>query len=136
MHEPMEIGRAQGPSEAATGPVVPQQRGVRDAARGEVLIRHARLASSGRPAFCTPSRAEIAGTVPLRQSRGTTGKVIYGSREDAEAAARELESLGAQRLRAHLCSRSRNGHFHLTTDNTPASSLPLHLRVPQQRLSA
>lgn len=136
MHEPMNPGRATGPSEAPAGPVVPQQRGVRDAARGEVLIRHARLAGSGRPVFCTPSRAEIAGTVPLRQGRGTNGKVIYGTRDDAEAAARELEALGAHRLRAYRCSRSRSGHFHLTTDTTPSSALPLHLRIPQQRLSA
>ena len=125
--------------EATTGPdtaIVPQQRGVRDAARGEVLLRHARLARSGRPVFCTPSRAEIAGTVALRQGRGTSGKVIYGSREDAEAAARELETLGAHRLRAYLCNRSRGGHFHLTTDTTPRAALPLHLRIPQQRLSA
>jgi hypothetical protein len=125
-----------GPAEAPTGPAVPQQRGVRDAARADVLLRYARLATSGRPVFCTPSRAEIAGTVPLRQSRGTNGKVIYGAREDAEAAARELEVLGANRLRAYRCSRSRSGHFHLTTDTTPRSALPLHLRIPQQRLSA
>jgi hypothetical protein len=123
-------------SEAPTGPAVPLQRGVRDAARAEVLIRHARLATSGRPVFCTPSRAEIAGAAPLRQSRGTNGKVIYGTREDAEAAARELEVLGANKLRAYRCSRSRSGHFHLTTDTTPRSALPLHLRIPQQRLSA
>jgi len=34
-------------SEALTGPTVPAQRGVRDAARGEVLMRHAPLAASG-----------------------------------------------------------------------------------------
>lgn len=125
-----------GPAQAPTGPAVPQQRGVRDAARAEVLLRYARLATSGRPVFCTPSRAEIAGTAPLRQSRGTNGKVIYGTREDAEAAARELEVLGANKLRAYRCSRSRSGHFHLTTDTTRSSALPLHLRIPQQRLSA
>jgi hypothetical protein len=125
-----------GPAEAPTGPVVPQQRGVRDAARAEVLLQHARLTTSGRPVFCTPSRAEIAGAVPLRQSRGTNGKVIYGTREAAEAAGRELEALGANRLRAYRCSRSRSGHFHLTTDTTARSALPLHLRIPQQRLSA
>jgi hypothetical protein len=69
-------------------PVVPAQRGVRDAARGEVLLRHARLASSGRPVFCTPSRAELAGVVSPRAGRGTDGKVIYPTREAAEAAAR------------------------------------------------
>ncbi len=125
-----------GPAQAPTGPAVPQQRGVRDAARAEVLLRYARLATSGRPVFCTPSRAEIAGAVPLRQGRGTSGKVIYGTREDAEDAARELELLGANKLRAYRCSRSRSGHFHLTTDTTRSSALPLHLRIPQQRLSA
>jgi hypothetical protein len=117
----------------ATGPVVPQQRGVRDQARGEVILRHARLMKNGRPVFCTPSRAEIAGTAPLRQTRGTDGKVIYSTREDAEAAARELEQLGSNYLRAYLCGRSRNGHYHLTTDTTPRGNLPLHLRIPQQR---
>jgi hypothetical protein len=124
------------PMPAAPSPVVPAQRGVRDAARGEVLLRHARLASSGRPVFCTPSRAELAGVVSPRAGRGTDGKVIYPTREAAEAAARELEALGARSLRAYRCSRSRRGHFHLTTDSTPRSHLPLHLRIPQQRLSA
>ena len=54
---------------ASVAPVVPVQRGVRDAARGEVLLRHARLASSGRPVFCTPSRAELAGLVGPRARR-------------------------------------------------------------------
>lgn len=124
--------------ETTTGPtapeaVVPQQRGVRDHARGDVLIRHARLSSSGRPVFCTPSRAERAGSIAARQTRGTDGKVIYSTREAAEAAARELEELGSRYLRSYLCGRSRHGHFHLTTDTTPRSALPLHLRIPQQR---
>jgi len=42
-----EIGRGAGLVPVPTAPVVPAQRGVRDAARGEVLLRHARLASSG-----------------------------------------------------------------------------------------
>jgi hypothetical protein len=121
---------------ADVGPVVPAQRGVRDAARGEVLLRHARLASSGKPVFCTPSRDELAGLVAPRAGRGTDGKVIYPTREAAEAAARELEALGARALRAYRCSRSRRGHFHLTTDSTPRAHLPVHLRIPQQRLSA
>ncbi len=123
-------------SEALTGPAVPAQRGVRDAARGEVLVRHARLAASGKPVFCTPSRAEIDGLVAPRAGRGTDGKVIYSTREAAEAAARELEGLGSRYLRAYRCGRSRRGHFHLTTDSTPRESLPLHLRFPEHRLSA
>jgi hypothetical protein len=133
-----EPGRSAGlvPVPTAPVPVVPTQRGVRDAARGEVLLRHARLASSGRPVFCTPSRAELTGLVGPRAGRGTDGKVIYPTREAAEAAARELEALGARALRAYRCGRSRRGHFHLTTDSTARSHLPLHLRIPQPRLSA
>lgn len=120
-------------SDATTGPVVPEQRGVRDHARGEVLYRHARLTKSGRPIFCRPSRAEIEGWMPLRQAPGSDGKVIYSTREAAEAAARELEVLGARALRSYLCGRSRGGHYHLTTDATRTGHLPLHLRIPQQR---
>ncbi|GAA1308504.1 hypothetical protein [Pseudonocardia xinjiangensis] len=120
-------------SDATTGPEVPEQRGVRDQARGEVLHRHARLTKGGRPIFCTPSRAEIEGHALPRQSRGTDGKVIYPTREAAEAAARELESLGARLLRSYRCGRSRGGHYHLTTDTTVRAGAPLHLRIPQQR---
>ena len=100
---------------------------VRDPARSDVLHRHARLTKNGRPVFCTPSRDEITGVVSLRQGRGTDGKVIYPTREAAEAAARELEALGARALRAYRCGRSRSGHFHLATDTA------LHARIPQQR---
>jgi hypothetical protein len=121
--------------DASTGPVVPEQRGVRDAARGEVLNRHARLTKNGRPIFCRPSRAEIEGWVLPRQGPGSDGKVIYSTREAAEAAARELESLGAHAMRSYLCGRSRGGHYHLTTDASRGmhAGLPLHLRIPQQR---
>ena len=121
-------------SDATTGPVVPEQRGVRDEARAEVLCRHARLTRAGRPIFCGPSRAEIEGRVLPRQGSGSDGKVIYSTREAAEAAARELEALGARPLRPYICARSHAGHFHLTTDSTPRTGhLPLHLRIPQQR---
>ena len=122
-------------SDATTGPMVPEQRGVRDAARAEVLARHGRLTKAGRPIFCRPSRAEIEGRVLPRQGPGSDGKVIYSTREDAEAAARELEALGARPLRSYICARSRGGHYHLTTDSTPRTGhLPLHLRIPQQRI--
>ena len=87
-----------------------------------MLHRHAKLMKNGRPVFCTPSRAEMTGRVPPRQSRGTDGKVIYPTREAAEAAARELEALGAGALRSYMCGRSRRGHFHLTTDADGASA--------------
>jgi len=111
---------------------VPEQvsHRVRDERRGDVVLRHARLTGRGRPTFCSPSRAEQAGVVNLRSGSGTDGKVIYPTREAAEAAARELEGLGARRLRPYLCARSRHGHFHLTTDRTAAR--PVHRRIPQQ----
>ena len=111
---------------------VPEQvsHRVRDERRGDVVLRHARLTGRGRPTFCSPSRAEQAGVVNLRSGSGTDGKVIYPTREAAEAAARELEELGARPLRSYLCGRSRNGHFHLTTD---AGTRSLHDRIPQQR---
>jgi hypothetical protein len=109
---------------------------VRDPLRGEVVLRHARLTRRGRPTFCSPSRAERRGAVSLRVGPGTDGKVIYPSREAAEAAARELEQLGARRLRPYLCARSRSGHYHLTTDRPqyqrPQYQRPLHERIPRQ----
>lgn len=114
------------------GITVPEQvsHRVRDERRGDVVLRHARLTGRGRPTFCSPSRAEQSGVVPLQPGSGTDGKVIYPTREAAEAAARELESLGARRLRSYLCSRSRHGHYHLATDRTAAR--PLQRRIPQQ----
>ena len=122
-----------GPAEFDTAIRIPEQVSyrVKDDRRGDVVLRHARLTGRGRPTFCSPTRAELTGTVHLRAG-GTDGKVIYPTREAAEAAARELESLGARRLRPYLCARSRHGHFHLATDTTRA----LHERIPQQRRPA
>ena len=110
---------------------VPEQasRRIRDEHRGDVVLRHARLTGRGRPTFCSPSRAEQTGVVNLRSGSGTDGKVIYPTREAAEAAARELESLGARRLRPYLCARSRHGHYHLTTDR---AAVPVQRRIPPQ----
>ena len=110
---------------------VPEQvsHRVRDERRGDVVLRHARLTGRGRPTFCSPSRAEQAGVVNLRSGSGTDGKVIYPTREAAEAAAHELESLGARRLRPYLCARSRHGHYHLTTDR---AAVPVQRRIAPQ----
>jgi hypothetical protein len=116
----------------AGGVVVPEQAShrVRDERRGDVVLRHARLTGRGRPTFCSPTRAEQTGVVNLPSGSGTDGKVIYPTREAAEAAARELEGLGARRLRPYLCARSRHGHYHLTTDRTAARLV--RRRIPQQ----
>lgn len=114
------------------GPTTNPPSYVRDVARSEVLHRHARLTRNGRPIFCAPSQAELRGAVIPRQGRGTDGKVIYSTREAAEAAARELEDLGTRPLRSYVCGRSRHGHYHLTSDNAART---LHERIPQQRRS-
>ncbi|MCO1659579.1 hypothetical protein [Pseudonocardia humida] len=118
------------------GPLVPSQRGVRDHARSQVLHRHAKLMKNGRPVFCTPSVAEMSGRVPPKQSRGTDGKVIYPTREAAEAAARELEALGARTLRSYVCGRSRRGHFHLTTDAGVRAAVPRPRTAPDESVLA
>jgi hypothetical protein len=117
---------------AADRPPVQVPYQVRDERRGDVVLRHARLTGRGRPTFCSPSRAEQTGAVRLSTGRGTDGKVIYPTREAAEAAARELEGLGARRLRPYLCDRARHGHYHLATD----TSRPVLERIPQQRRPA
>jgi hypothetical protein len=126
---------ATGPGTGPTAAVViPVQRARQASARRAILCRHARLTKAGRPIFCAPSRAELAGRAPLRQSAGTDGKVIYSTREAAEAAARELESLGARPLRSYLCGRSRSGHFHLTTDTAARPSTHQgRVSIPAQR---
>jgi hypothetical protein len=126
---------ATGPGTGPTAAVViPVQRATQASARRAILCRHARLTKAGRPIFCAPSRAELAGRAPLRQSAGTDGKVIYSTREAAEAAARELESLGARPLRSYLCGRSRSGHFHLTNDTAARPSTHQgRVSIPAQR---
>ena len=128
-------------AQGSTGPAefdavirIPEQVSyrIKDERRGDVVLRHARLTGRGRPTFCSPTRAEQSGAVHLQAGPGTDGKVIYPTREAAEAAARELELLGARRLRPYLCDRSRHGHFHLTTD----TARPLQERIPSQRRPA
>ena len=122
-------------SDATTGPVVPEQRGVRDPARAEVLHRHARLTRDGasgllraQPRRDRGPRAAAPGPRFRRQgdlldARGGRGRgPRAGGARGPPAASLHLRALPA-------------GHFHLTTDSTPRTGhLPLHLRIPQQRL--
>lgn len=98
---------------------------VRDVARAEVVARYARTLPSGRPMYCKPSREERSGEVVRKQGPGTDGKVIYPNKDAADAAGRELEALGGRPLRPYACKRSRNGHFHLTTDRSAHHHWPL-----------
>ncbi len=64
---------------------------------------------------------------------GNDGKVIYPDRDAAECAARELEALGGRPQRSYLCSRSRHGHFHLTTDHAvERHRATVHEMIPRQ----
>jgi hypothetical protein len=133
--DPDDEGDRIDPTDGNLVPLVPaQRRPVRDPARAEIVLRHARLRSDGGPQFCRPSRAELTGEVPRRQGARNDGKVIYPDRESAEQAAREFESLGASPMRSYRCNRSTRGHFHLTRD-TPAlgRGYDLAARIPQQR---
>lgn len=112
----------------------PPSRGVVDSDRGRVLVRYARLMRNGRPEVCLPGRRERAALDPRSAVFGSDGKVIYPDRVAAECAARELEALGARAQRPYLCARSRNGHFHLTTDHAVERGRELlHDAIPRQR---
>ena len=83
-------------------------RQIERAERKVVLNRYARLKPSGKPIVCTPGRNE--------RSRHSEGKVIFDSQESAVLAAAELVRLGARRMTAYPCPRSKRGHWHLATE--------------------
>ncbi|MFI6732129.1 hypothetical protein ACIBI9_04280 [Nonomuraea sp. NPDC050451] len=83
-------------------------------ARMRIVTRYARRQRNGRVLFCSPSKAELGGEMPRRETSGSDGKVVFPDLETAEAAARELEALGGGPQRAYICRRSRHGHAHLT----------------------
>jgi len=82
--------------------------------RRAIIARYARLKPGGQPSFCGPTRAERDGTA--WHDKGTDDKAIYPDLTSAEAAARELEALGARPMLAYPCRRSRHGHHDLATD--------------------
>ena len=133
--DPGAIPRPRGSVEPMPSVPVPRRepsRGVVDRERGRVLARYARLMRSGRPEVCRPGRRERIERDPRPAVAGDDGKVIYPDRDAAECAARELEALGGRPQRPYLCSRSRKGHFHLTTDH-PRGRAGLHDAIPRQR---
>lgn len=84
------------------------------ATRLTVLLRFAVLTSSGRPVLCLPSPYREQ---PETRGAGCDGKVVFGTREAAESAGRELARLpGGRPMEAYPCRRSRHGHHHLATD--------------------
>lgn len=82
-----------------------------------ITKRHARLVK-GRGVYTFPMRCQPSRDPAVARERGglgSAGKVIYDTREAAEAAAREIERIVPERLYAYECPRSSHGHHHLTT---------------------
>lgn len=80
-----------------------------------IIARYARMMRHGRrPIPCTPSELEKRSPLYRRQGLGTDYKIIYDTRELAEAAAREMREVFGDEQSAHACGRSNSGHFHLT----------------------
>lgn len=78
-----------------------------------VVLRHARTFTAGDGSTC----ARLCQAGAYDRATGEThseGKVIYDTREAAEACAAELRELGLARQWAYRCPRSRRGHHHLT----------------------
>lgn len=82
--------------------------------RRAAIHQHARITTGGKPMLCTPTRAEKAGLAPRITDPGNDNKVIYDTREQAEACARTLEAIGLPLMHAYQCKRGKRGHHHLT----------------------
>ena len=77
------------------------------AVRRGIVQRHARLTKAKR--------------LPI-QCRHTGGKIVFDSREQAQACADELEqTLGNGPRWAYWCALSRSGHWHMTSTRHPAT---------------
>ncbi len=117
-----EVMRNMGAREVQLPEPPPRPRDTNWSARQEILRRHARLWKStkrkGAPMVCIPSKEEKR--LFRKSPEANDGKIIFDSREAAEAAARELEALGSKPMRSFACPRSKNDHFHLTTDGPRA----------------
>jgi hypothetical protein len=97
---------------------MPQGDDAEKKARRKILRKYARV-REGRPVFCGPSRDEKRGRADYGIVRN--GKVIFDTREQAEAACTALRELTGEMLRPYACPRSRHGHHHLTHDRSPAN---------------
>lgn len=86
--------------------------------RRAVLDKHCRRSNNGRIQFCAVSQKERDRARAEGRRIGDEGKPIFPDRASAEAAARELEALGARPMYAYECKRSRRGHHHISTDES------------------
>lgn len=83
----------------------------------KIIKKYARIRPSGYVIKCTPSQDELSGVAERRAHKGGDYKVIYDTREAADACGKELESVGLDPQRPYPCTRSRKGHWHLTHDS-------------------
>lgn len=71
-------------------------------ARARIMSQYGRISTGNRPMVCPPGRE---------------GKVIFDTREAAEAAEAALRrDCGSKPQRIYECDRSKHGHLHLTGD--------------------
>ncbi|HLL69080.1 MAG TPA: hypothetical protein VK453_25695 [Micromonosporaceae bacterium] len=109
-HRPFGAARAEGRRAACALDALAR------AERTVVLRRYARLGSNGDPARCFPGWSEHNGIAPRVSHPGNDGKVIFNTKEAAEAAAGELARLpGGRPGHAYPCARSKRGHHHIAS---------------------
>lgn len=90
--------------------------------RHAILDRFARLKPSGKPVLCVPTRAELSGGRPRVNTPGNDGKIIFDTRELAEACAKEFLAVGGVPQIAYRCNRGKRGHHHLRRETSTAKS--------------
>lgn len=94
-------------------------------AKNAILARYARRMTPGgkRLMRCIPTQDERAGLVESRTTPGNTDKLIFDTRDQANACALEMTALTGVAMRPYHCPRhrpGRDGHWHLTTDGKAA----------------
>lgn len=84
--------------------------------RRQIVLKHCRRQTgkkSGDPAFCFPSREEIAERRDDGRRQPRRSPIIYDSVQAAQACADELFELDGKRQEPYVCPRSGSGHAHL-----------------------
>jgi hypothetical protein len=81
----------------------------------QIVVKHARLQTNGRPVTCRPSQWDIYRDDPL--DLHSWGKVIFDDEDAARACATELRTVLHDETPSYTyeCRRSQLGHVHLTS---------------------
>lgn len=90
--------------------------------RHAILDRYARRMPSGKPVRCFPPAAERDGKVPRVNTPGNDGKIIFDTREQAEACAAAFLAVGGVPQIAYRCNRGKRGHHHLRRETVTLQS--------------